>query len=161
MKTNRRPGFTLIEILLALTIISILSIAVLVGLKPAQRLADSRDAKRAQDVNEILSGIFQCAIDKKDNASLSTCLGSYTVGNTYEIVSGAITSGCKNTCTLATSDTSCLRLDSTLSDYFTSLPQDPNNATTGHTGYSITIYSNHMAVIDACAAENSPIKVSR
>jgi type IV pilus assembly protein PilA len=154
-------GFTLIEILLVVAIISILAIVILVALKPQKRLADARDARRAQDLNQILTGIHECVIDKKDTVSMSTCLGSYTVGNTYEIVTSGTTSGCQAVCTGVTSDGSCIPLSATLSDYFTELPKDPKGVVSGHTGYSLTVYSNGMTVLEACAAENGSIKVSR
>jgi len=154
-------GFTLIELLVALTIISILSAVVLVALKPAQRLSDSRDAKRAQDINQVLTGIHECVIDKNDGAPMNTCLGTHSENVTYEIVQGAISSGCDDVCTGATSDSSCLNLGTTLSDYFIDLPSDPSGLTAGHTGYSLKQYPNGMVVVEACAAEGSPIKVSR
>jgi prepilin-type N-terminal cleavage/methylation domain-containing protein len=158
---NNKRGFTLIELLVVISVISILAIVVLVGLKPAQRLADTRDARRAEDINQILTGIMSCAIDKRDNANLTTCLGSHTTGKTYEIVSGVITTGCNNVCVGVSGASDCLQLNTTLSDYFLNMPIDPNNSVAGHTGYSVTAYTNGMVVIDACASENGPIKVSR
>jgi len=154
-------GFTLLEILLVVVIMSILFIIVLVGLKPASRMADTRDARRAQDIGQILTGIHECAIDKKDSASLSTCLGSTTVDQVYEIVNTGTTTGCTATCTGAADTNSCLPLDSKLTDYFTSLPTDPKAQATGHTGYSIVRKSNGMVVLEACAAETGTIKVSQ
>lgn len=154
-------AFTLIELLIVISVILVLTVTFLVALNPAKRLADTRDARRAQDIGQLLTGIHECAIDKQDNAGMSTCLGTYTTGNTYEIVSGAITSGCQDTCTGATSDSSCLRLDVKLADYFTSLPHDPSVTATGHTGYSIKVLSNGMTVIEACGAENGTIITSR
>ena len=158
---TKEKGFTLIELLIVVAIISILAIVSMVALKPAQRLADARDARRGQDMRQLLTGIHECGIDKKDGSSMTTCLGANTTGTTYEIVSGAVTSGCQSLCTMATSDSSCLRLDVTLTDYFTSLPKDPSLTGTGHTGYALTRYSNGMVVIDACGAEMGPIKVSQ
>lgn len=157
-----KSGFTLIELLVVISVISVLAIVVLVGLKPAQRLADTRDARRAQDINQILTGVMSCAIDKKDGVNLNTCLGTHTTGKTYEIVSGVgVTSGCNTVCTDVTASSDCLPLDTTLADYFLSIPKDPNNTVDGHTGYSLTSYANGMVVIDACASEGGPIKVSR
>lgn len=154
-------GFTLMELLIVVAILSILAIVVLVGLKPAQRLADARDARRAQDINQILTGVMSCAIDKKDTANLSTCLGSNTVAKTYEVVAVGTSSGCNNTCVGVSGTGDCLPLSTTLTDYFTSLPVDPNNTVSGHTGYSITRYANNMVIVEACAAESGTIKVSR
>ena len=158
---SQKKGFTLIELLIVVAIISLLAIVTLVALKPAQRLADTRDARRAQDVNQILTGIHQCIIDKKDTTAMTACLGTNTVSTTYEIVSGAITSGCNTLCTGVASSSNCLPVDTTLADYFTAIPHDPNIVTTGHTGYAVTRYANGMVVIDACGAENGPIKVSQ
>ncbi len=160
-RNQNRNGFTLIEILVVVAIISILSIVVLVGLKPAKRLSEARDARRAQDLGEILTGIMSCALDKKDTATMGTCLGTYTTGDTYEIVNTGTTTGCNTVCTGATNSSHCLPLDVKLSDYFTSLPVDPNNTVSGHTGYSLKVMTNNMIVVEACAAENDPIITSR
>ena len=159
MKNNN--GFTLMELLIVVAIMSLLAIVVLVGLKPAQRLADARDARRAQDINQILTGVMSCAIDKKDSSSMTTCLGTHTVSKTYEVVSVGTSSGCNNVCVGVSGASDCLPLSTTLTDYFTSLPVDPNNSVSGHTGYSITTYTNGMAVVEACASESGTIKVSR
>jgi len=156
-----KNGFTLIELLIVVSIMALLAIVVLVGLKPAQRLADTRDARRAQDINQVLTGVMTCAIDKKDTAALNTCLGTHTTGKTYEIVTGAVSTGCNSVCVGVSGTGDCLKLDTVLTDYFVNIPQDPNNQTEGHTGYSLTAYTNGMVVVDACAAESGTIKVSR
>ncbi len=159
MKKNK--AFTLIELVLVIGIISLLAIVVLAAIKPAQRLSDTRDARRAQDIGQILTAVHECAIDKKDSSTMPTCLGSLTVGNTYEIVTATVSSGCQAKCTGATSDSSCLKLNTTLADYFVDIPTDPSGVATNHTGYSISLLSNGMTVIEACAAEGGTIKVSR
>lgn len=156
---RNKSGFTLIELLIVISILALLLVVLLVALKPAERLADSRDVRRAIDVNQLLTGIHECVID--DDTALSTCIGSHTVGDTYEIVSGAVTTGCDDVCTSVTSDNHCLRLDNTLDDYFTEIPVDPAGVASGHTEYTVTVYSNGMTVLEACSAENSTIKVSR
>lgn len=145
--------------LIVIAILALLLDVLLVALKPAERLADSRDVRRAIDVNQILTGIHQCVID--GDSSLSTCIGTHTEGDTYEIVSGAITSGCDDVCTSVTSDNHCLRLDNTLDDYFTDIPVDPSGVDSGHTEYTLTVYTNGMIVLESCSAENSAIRVSR
>lgn len=156
-----KNAFTLIELIIVVSIISILAIVVLVGLKPALRMAEARDARRAQDVNQILTGILSCVIDKKDSSGLTTCLGTHTTGKTYEIVSGAVTTNCNTVCGNVIAASDCLTLNTTLTDYFVALPADPSNTASGHTGYSLTNTANGMVVIEACAAEIAPIKVSR
>ncbi len=160
MHTFRR-GFTLIELVLVISIISVLAVVVLSALKPAARMAETRDAKRAQDLSQILTAVHSCVIDKGDSSAMPTCVGTYTAGQRYEIVEGAITSGCSTSCSLVATDSNCLRLDQKLSDYFVNLPTDPAGVSTGHTKYALTVHSNGMTVIESCAAENGEIKVSR
>lgn len=140
-------------------ILAILLIVTLVALRPAERLADARDARRGVDVNQFLTGIHECVID--GDTDLTTCLVTHTVGDVYEIVASGTTTGCDDVCTSVTSDTHCLALDNTLSDYFIELPADPGGVATGHTEYTVQVYSNGMTVIEACSAENNTIKVSR
>lgn len=161
MRRVKEKGFTLTELLVVITIMAVLATVALVALKPALRLSDVRDVRRGQDINQILTGIHECIVDKRDNAAMSACLGTYVVGNTYEIVSGDITSGCKTVCSKATADNSCLRLEARLTDYFVQLPSDPSVTKTGHTGYSITVYNNGMTVLEACKAELGTVKASR
>lgn len=153
-------GFTLIELLVVVGIITTLGVVVLVSVKPAQRLSESRDARRAEDLNQILTAIHSCVVDKKDGTTFSTCLGTFNSGDTYEIVDSGTTASCNTVCTGATSASHCLPLNVLLDDYFVNLPKDPNNTVNGHTGYSITV-TNGMTVLEACAAESGQIKVSR
>ena len=156
--SKKNSGFTLIELLIVVAIMAILLIVVMVALKPQQRLAETRDTRRALDLNQLLTGIHECIIDKD---GLSACLGSPTTSEVYEIVSGSTASGCDDVCTSVTSDTHCLALDTTLADYFVDIPVDPGTVALGHTEYQITLYSNGMTVLEACSAENGTIKISR
>jgi len=153
-----KKGFTLIELLLVVTIIIILALVVFVGLKPAERLAQARDARRSSDVNEILTGIHECIIDD-DNSSISDCIGSYTAGETYEIASAS--AGCDDVCSNVTSDTHCLDLGSTLDDYFYKMPVDPSGVATGHTEYTVTVNSKGLVLVQSCSAETTAIETAR
>lgn len=50
---NRHTGFTLLELLIVISIIAILSIALIFFLNPAETLKKSRDAQRISDLNTI------------------------------------------------------------------------------------------------------------
>jgi len=157
---NKVKGFTLIELLVVLAILSILLLVLLVAIKPAQRLSDARDVRRSLDLNQILTGIHECVVD--GDTGLTGCLGSHTVSETYELVAtSSATTGCDDVCTSVTSDTHCLNIDTTLTDYFVDIPYDPGTVDPGHTEYQITVYSNGMTVLEACSAENGVIKTSR
>jgi prepilin-type N-terminal cleavage/methylation domain-containing protein len=55
MITNKKKGFTLIEILIVVAIIAILASVVLVGLGPTQQAG--RDARRISDLSEVQNGL--------------------------------------------------------------------------------------------------------
>src|ERR1700687_4340205 len=69
-------GFTLIELLIVIIIIAALAVVVFVALNPVKRLQDARNARRATDVQSILTAIHEYIIDK---ASLPTGLANDNV----------------------------------------------------------------------------------
>ena len=158
-KLQANEGFTLIELLVVIAIISILAVVVFVALDPATRFADARNSRRWNDVNNYLTAVHECIVDS--DGDTTGCVGALTAGQTYEIVSNA-TSGCDDVCTNAGSDTNCADLDTNLAKYLKVLPIDPQGVADGHTGYSITVDSNNIVTITACAAElDQTIEVSR
>ena len=155
-----KKGFTLIEILLVVAILSILLVVVFAALNPASRLQDTRNARRWNDVNQILTAVHECIVD--NDGSLATCggLDALTDGTTYEIVDTGVVTGCDAACGAATDD--CVSMQTALQGtYMADLPQDPGGAATGHTSYGLTM-SSGLVSISACSAEGGEtIQVSR
>ncbi|KKR78335.1 MAG: hypothetical protein UU23_C0001G0099 [Candidatus Curtissbacteria bacterium GW2011_GWA1_40_9] len=60
---RHRKGFTLIEILVVIGILSILLSIVLIAINPARQFAQANNAQRRSDVNAILNSIHQFAAD--------------------------------------------------------------------------------------------------
>jgi len=71
-------GFTLLELLIVVSIIAILSVALIFVLNPAETLKKSRDAQRISDL-----------------AALKTAIGIYTTGTVSPLIGGASNIGCK------------------------------------------------------------------
>jgi prepilin-type N-terminal cleavage/methylation domain-containing protein len=154
-------GFTLIEILLVIAILSILLVVVFAALNPAQRLEDTRNSRRWNDVNQVLTAIHECIIDNDaatcgltandltyqlGDSSAGNCDGSATLGSTL--------------CTGA--EAACLDLSTPLANYIASIPQDPSSGSDVTTGYSVTTASTGIVTVAACSAEGSEvIQVSR
>ena len=63
--TNKKRGFTLIEILVVIAIIAILAAIVIVAINPAKRFQDARQTQRQANVEAILSAIQQNMVDHK------------------------------------------------------------------------------------------------
>lgn len=155
---KHNQGFTLIELLVVIAIIAILAVLVFVALNPAKRFQDSRNARRSSQTGEILTAIHECIVDNA--GTVATCLGTLTANQTYEIVTGAVASGCQdptNACSTATADSNCARLDQTLAAYLKTIPADPGGAIGGHTRYSIEVDSNNIVTIASCGAEGGQV----
>ena len=166
---NKNRGFTLIELLVALTIITILAVAVYAALNPAQRLSDSKNARRTADISEILTAVHQSIIDNKgafpDNFPVAGVVKQLGTGNATDcpaIVGANVATQCTGVTTI------CANLMTgtvSLSPYLASMPIDPNGgtvATAANTGYTVQRSTSGIVTIKACHAEGTaPITVSR
>ena len=158
---RHHKGFTLIELLVVITIIATLLVVVFVALNPGERLSQARDAKRATDVDSILTAIHQYVVDSSTS--------SYPTGlSTAEQQLGTGTTGCGNVatggCNVGTAQAACLDLSTPLAKYLASMPIDPSGGTSytaAHTGYSAVKDSNGIVTIKACGGELSTIQTSR
>ena len=154
-KKSIKLGFTLIELLLVVAIISLLSVTVFVSLNPAQRLSDSKNARRTTDVDTILNAIHQSIVDNKGvlPSALSPGMDEKQLGNG---TSGCaiLTGGCN-----VTGNTDCADLLNgtyNLSRYLKNIPVDPvgtMNASTS--GYSVKVDTNGIVTVRSCAADGS------
>jgi prepilin-type N-terminal cleavage/methylation domain-containing protein len=143
IKSNRQSGFTLLEVLLVVAIIAILAGIVIIAINPGKNLGDSRNSQRSADVNTIINGVYQYALDNN----------------------GALPAGITTTATevCATGASSCTGLVdlsalTTGGKYVVSIPKDPQCATTcatSGTGYKISKDANNRLTVTAPAAEQS------
>ena len=181
-KKQIRYGFTLLELLIVIGIITILAAALYVALNPGARLRDSRDSRRMLDVKAIVSAI---KIDQVDNG------GSYfptlnpspnpTVGTIYQITSvptSAVWNApgvlCNQNCTaFVTVATNCVNFDSSstfdLTDegYLSSIPISPTPPgvtpawAAPYSGYWIRKNTNGTVTVGACSGEGQTISISQ
>lgn len=85
IREKREAGFTLLELLIVVSIIAILSVALVLVLNPAEALKKSRDAQRMSDLSTIktalgllLTSTSTPSLDNTFGAAASTCLSSVT-----------------------------------------------------------------------------------
>ncbi len=153
-----RRGFTLIELLLVVAIISALAVAVFVALNPAKRLQDTNDAKRATDVDTILSAIHSNIVDGKGvwPTGLSATLAERQLGSAG---SGCAIVTSPGGCVVA--NDACLDLSTPLTGYLKSVPVDPTATDPTITGYSVSV-ANGVVTVRACNTQGAtPIYTSR
>lgn len=148
-----KAGFTLVELLLTIAILSILASITIIAINPAKQLRDARDADRLSDVYTLLNAIHQYAADN-DGAFPSTITSSTT-----EICRLDDFESCTNLINL-----------SVLTDdeaYLVSLPLDPLcDVEDGYCdqdgiGYRVNITTGGHIHIVAPGAENITIDITR
>lgn len=143
-----KKGFTLLEILLVVAAIAILTGIVILALNPAKQLADTRNAQRNSDVNTILNGVYQYAIDN------SGTLPSDITTSQTEVCSGSGGTECSGLI-----DLSVLTFNET---YLVSIPTDPTGAAGYGAGYEIVKSANgRITVVAPDAEESETISVTR
>lgn len=144
-----QKGFTLIELIVVIGMLTILFAIVLVAVNPARQFASSRNTARQNDVNAILNAVEQYSAD--NNGILPTQI---TTSSQYVSNSEA------DLCSLLTAS----------SKYLSALPQDPNSnngapitsCTSYDTGYTIVKDANSRVTVSAPNAENgATISVQR
>jgi prepilin-type N-terminal cleavage/methylation domain-containing protein len=75
-KQSDQKGFTLIEVLVVVGIITILLAITLIALNPAQNFASARNTQRSSDVSAILNAIYQ--YQAANSGSLPSSVSSVT-----------------------------------------------------------------------------------
>jgi prepilin-type N-terminal cleavage/methylation domain-containing protein len=150
-----RKGFTLIELLLVIAILSVLLVVVYASLNPTQRLLDTRNARRWNDVNQILTAIHECLVD--NNGTLTSC-GLATNSN---VQLGTCTENANVGCSGATTAACEPLTEVTAGGYLASLPIDPDS-TASSTLYGVAV-ANGIVTVRSCQAEGvaAGISVSR
>lgn len=149
---KNKEGFTLIEVLIVIAIITMLAAVVIIAVNPARQFAQSRNAQRWAAVSSILNAIHQNMVDNDGNFNFSGC-GASSMPSTSTVVKAI---GGVDLC-------GCL-----VPTYLAKLPYDPNigsytDCTTYDTGY--TVYQDsttgRMTVAAPSGEIGSTISVTR
>jgi uncharacterized protein (TIGR02145 family)/prepilin-type N-terminal cleavage/methylation domain-containing protein len=137
-----KRGFTLLEILLVVGIISILAGIVIIAINPSKQLATVRNSQRKSNIKQIESAITQYYIDNSSYPSLITFTDT-TICNT-----GASSTASAGYCTGG------IDLYALVPTYLTAMPTDPQTtAGATSTGYYIKKDKNNKVTLTAVSAE--------
>jgi len=80
--SNRKQGFTLIEILVVIGLIAILAAIVLIAINPARQFAQAHNSQRTSNAEAILNAIGQNLADNKGVFTCGTTPHTIPVGPT-------------------------------------------------------------------------------
>ncbi len=167
-KSKSKKAFTLIELLIVISIIAVISAVVFVTLDPLSRFADTRDARRWSEASAVLSAI---KIDQVDNGgAYLTSIGNMVAGEVYMVTNGSVGTGCADQNTYCdtdvTADTNCVDLSGLASEgYLGDVPISPDGSgewSASSTGYTLQRNASGIVTVRACESENtSEIWVAR
>lgn len=151
-KKNR--GFTLVELLIIIAVLSILATVVFVALNPLARFQDARNSRRWTDVVNIIGAIKMYQVDH--GGYYLTDIQSLTADNAYQI--GGAESGCNITCSnpTITLQDACVDIGPLAdSGLLPSIPIDPNasGASADQTHYYLMRNTNGSVTVGACDEE--------
>lgn len=152
LKINKNAhGFTLIEVLLVVAIISILAGIVILAINPSRQLAKSKDSQRSADVNTILNAVYQYALDNNGSLPASVTTTVKEICNTGVAAATCTTNNLVDLSVLTNNET-----------YLTSIPKDPTGSNTNTAGYTIVKSANGRVTVAAPDAESGQtISVTR
>lgn len=148
MKTNK--GFTLIELLIVIAIIAILAAAIFVALDPVTRFQEARDARRYNDLNNVLTAVVT---DQVDNGGTYIAAVSGLTDDLFYTI-GTDGAGCDAGCTAQVTQAACADLTGLVTEgYLGSVPMDPSTGAATKTDYYISKKANGTVEVGACDPE--------
>ena len=116
-RKNRKTGFTLLELIIVIAIISILYGIVVIALNPAQRIASAYDSQRLSDINALTRSLQQYFIDNYGYQGLNLPPEETEICDTGYFTGTEEKGTCKNT----------VDLSILVPEYLAGIPTDPLN----------------------------------
>ena len=138
-------GFTLVQLIISMTLILVLTTAVFLWIDPLDRIGDAKDKKRIQDVNIFAAALFNYA---KEHDGAMPVLGY--ISPTKKVLCSS-PSGSTLTCDGETDF--CLPVDDEdFFKYLRSLPYDPDKSSAADSGYYLKIdsYADANLIVGSC-----------
>jgi len=145
-----KHGFTLMELLVVISVIAITAAVGFVALDPASRIDDAKNSARWTDVSAIVNAIKTDQVD--NGGSYLTSIANAT--SSLNFVIGTATTGCDSGCGAITTQTTCVSLAGIVTEgYMGVIPVGPDSgAAATQTSYYLTKATTGNIKISACAS---------
>ncbi len=145
-----KKGFTLVELLVVIGVLTVLLAIVLVAINPTRQFQQANDTQRRSDVNAILNAVHQYGVDNKGTLPAA-------IGTTAAVIGNGV--GQVDIC------------DDLVTTYLADLPLDPTTGTTDSTsnctgatsygtGYEVSKSASDGRVTVTATAEVSGVTIS-
>lgn len=153
---SKRPGFTLVELVIVIAVIAVITAAVFIAIDPAKRLHAARNSRRWSDASAILSAIKTYQADNNGSLPGSTVSGlnaanAYIIGTSVTCASYSCP-GVSAGLTVPASGCSVGDLDTPLAPFLQSMPYDPSGSA-ANSMYWIRKNANGLITVGACNPE--------
>lgn len=145
MKFRVNTGFTLIEALLVIAIVSVLTTISISYLRPNANMAKAHDVQRRADVRTLLNAIHQYGVDNHGN--FPACIDALLRNICVEADCSGVSQSCN--------------LYSIVGAYIVSIPVDPSGANGNDSKYDVQMQNGRITVIAPEAQQTSLIKATR
>lgn len=154
MKKIKISGFTLLEILLVIAILSILITVMVFIINPATQLARARDTERETDLYAILSAVYQ--YQAEHSGALPDTDGDPETSNFPTSLTCIGTDlGCFNLASAGEEEETIVPV------YVSQIPKDPKTGTDGNTRYLIYVDEYDRLYASASGERKGAITVTK
>lgn len=145
---EQRRAFTLVELVVVVTIFAILAAAVYVAIDPTRRINEARNADRNEDLVELVDALARY---EKDNGASYQALEEAAVGNYYMI--GTCTAGAESACALKETQSNCIDLAGLTASYLEAIPMDPVTGSPEMTSYYLQKNEDETLTLGTCSPD--------
>jgi type II secretory pathway pseudopilin PulG len=138
-------------LLIVIAVIAILAAAIFVALDPVTRFQEARDARRFNDLNNVLTAVVT---DQVDNGGAYVASVVALTDDLYYTIGTNGATGCNVGCTAQTTQNACVDLSALVTEgYLGSVPLDPSTGTALLTDYYLMKGTNGTIEVGACDPE--------